>query len=764
MSRLLRFAAPWLLGFAASSCLAQSAPVEPGSPLRFTLQGNSFANALHVDVPAGAREMRLSLDSLTPNRDVDLLLRQGSAFPSIGSDGLAPDADWLFDHAQYRSVSATGQEYVVVTESSAVPLAPGRWHIAALSFASDPAEVELRVEFANQPSAAAFVLDFNAPSDTCNVAPWNDSTPRQPVPGNEGTTLGQQRRLALQETVRLIAEELRPAVGARIRACWQDLGGSANSLTLAQAGPSGYWLTEFGEGLTGQFLPERHTVYSRAAAVKLAGTDFCRLAGGNCGSHDLTITFNTRVEDSDTLNGWGFTYGTTRQNLSQIDFVAVAMHEVVHGLGFVGLVRRTGPSESAPEALIGDRLFPWDDAFTRYVRHTPFDGPDTGIPFFEVPREEREAVLTSINQLRFAGPASIASTSNPYNFMSGISRMVRLHAPASIASGSTLSHYSTDQGSQELMLASIPLISERRLSLAQATLFDVGWSRAPRSPRQISLPESIQYYDITRSGHGIDLQKVRGLDNLYFTTVYTFDAAGNPEWYVTVGPVVDGVFMPARNANGDSLTRFLYNPDGPPFQIADASPDFNGQLRIDFVDAAIAPACRETRDDRSGTLAVMSWTLGDGASEFDQWCVSPIIGDANRAEVDFSGTWYAGPTDSGWGFSVQSFRAGANDGLAFALYYADPEGRPQWAIAQSANYVPGAPMQLRRLSGYCRTCERPAGALQETVVGTVSIELFEPGQGQDRVSFDIDQGNGQRFVRELVPIIPVNNPRYRTTP
>jgi len=760
MSGLSRILGAFLTAAIALPVFAQSVGLEQGSPLRFTMQPSTFANAIHVDVPQGAREMRLSLTVLNGNHDLDLLLRQGSAFPASAGGGMPLFPDWLIDHAQYRSISSTAEERIVVGESSAVPLAAGRWHLGVLSFANAAAEVELRVEFNSQPTVEFLNIDFNAPSASCDVAPWNSVTPRDPVVGNAGTTLGQQRRIALEEAIRALSEELKPMVGARIRACWRDLGSSDTGLTLAQAGPTGYWLNAPGDGYTGQFLPERQMLYSRAAAVKLAGTDYCRYAGGACsGQHDLTITFNTRVDDTDTLNGWGFSYGTLRQNLSQVDFVVVAMHEIAHGLGFIGLASRT---HNPPSAYAGDRIFPWDDAFTRYARYTPTGGPSTGIPLFEVPREDRITAMTSGDKLRFAGPATSSSFDNNYSSLPAPDRYARMHAPSAIQSGSTLSHFSTLMGPNLLMLAQIPQVSDRRMDLAEPLLRDVGWERAARAPKTFPLPESVQYYDINRSGHGFDFQKVAGVDNFYFVTFYTFNSQGNPEWYVSVGPVIDGTFMPARTANGDSLQRFFYNPDGPPFQIADDSAGFDGQLRIDFVDAALAPICRDTREDLNLTLAVMTWTInGDNA---EQWCVSRIVGDSGRAQVDFSSTWYAGPTDSGWGFSVQSFRAGSNDGLAFALYYADTEGNPQWAIAQSLNYDPAQSMPLRRLQGYCRTCPRPEGALPETVVGSVTLSLFEPGQGTDRVSFDIDLGNGQRFQRENVPIIPASTPRYRNAP
>ena len=35
-------------------------------------------------------------------------------------------------------------------------------------------------------------------------------------------------------------------------------------------------------------------------------------------------------------------------------------------------------------------------------------------------------------------------------------------------------------------------------------------------------------------------------DNVYFLAFYTYDDNGAPEWYIAIGPVVDGVFAPAQ--------------------------------------------------------------------------------------------------------------------------------------------------------------------------------------------------------------------------
>ena len=106
------------------------------------------------------------------------------------------------------------------------------------------------------------------------------------------------------------AATLNSAVTIRINVSWSPLSGG----TLAQAGP-----TTIHQNFPGATFPS--TYYAVALANSLAGTDLSP-------SNDLTCTFNS------SANWYLGTDGYPPSG--QYDFVTAALHEIGHGLGFIG--------------------------------------------------------------------------------------------------------------------------------------------------------------------------------------------------------------------------------------------------------------------------------------------------------------------------------------------------------------------------------------------------------------------------------------------
>ncbi len=103
-----------------------------------------------------------------------------------------------------------------------------------------------------------------------------------------------------------------------IDAHWSPLGPGV----LGSSAP-----TDFSVNFTN--APYPNTYYPYALANKLAGTDI------SPSSPDIIATFNS------SFSSWYF--GTNGQpGLNQWDFVSVALHEIGHGLGFIGSMRVTG--------------------------------------------------------------------------------------------------------------------------------------------------------------------------------------------------------------------------------------------------------------------------------------------------------------------------------------------------------------------------------------------------------------------------------------
>src|SRR5574337_1271019 len=100
------------------------------------------------------------------------------------------------------------------------------------------------------------------------------------------------------------------------------------------------------------------------------------------------------------------------------------------------------------------------------------------------------------------------------------------------------------------------------MGLAVPMLAPVGWSNATASMPTWGQPIPSNWYDVSHSGHGFDFQlanrdSVNG--DIYILTFYTYAANGVPEWYQAVGRIVDGVFLPGLQADGETLYRLIYD-------------------------------------------------------------------------------------------------------------------------------------------------------------------------------------------------------------
>ena len=120
-------------------------------------------------------------------------------------------------------------------------------------------------------SAAARLTIVNA--NDAGVG-FNDTTPAEPVGGNTGTTVGQQRLNAFQNAAELWGALIDSDVEIRIKASFEPLDCTATTGTLGAAGPS----TSV-QGFTNAPLPG--TWYVAALACKIAGRDLAPNVAGH---------------------------------------------------------------------------------------------------------------------------------------------------------------------------------------------------------------------------------------------------------------------------------------------------------------------------------------------------------------------------------------------------------------------------------------------------------------------------------------------------
>lgn len=175
---------------------------------------------------------------------------------------------------------------------------------------------------------------------------FNDPTPVVPVGGNPGVTLGTQRLFALQHAANIWGATLDSNVDIWVVAYFQALPAGV----LAAAGA---WdlFSDFAGTPPFPGSQFAQTWYGSPLADKRAGRDLDTTAP------DIEAFFSSNVN---------FYLGVDNNHGAQTDFVATALHELGHGLGFQNFVTETtGSNFGDPENLT---RYPFQtDIYSRYT-------------------------------------------------------------------------------------------------------------------------------------------------------------------------------------------------------------------------------------------------------------------------------------------------------------------------------------------------------------------------------------------------------------
>jgi hypothetical protein len=188
------------------------------------------------------------------------------------------------------------------------------------------------------------------------------------------------------------------------------------------------------------------------------------------------------------------------------------------------------------------------------------------------------------------------------------------------------------------------------------------------------------WWNASESGWGIHFTQRR---NIVFAAWYTYDAAGNPKWYVA-----PNCTMPAgTSGTSGTCTGPLYEVNGPrffgtPFTSPTASQVTTaGNLSITFANANSA-SMTYTVGSQTRTLPIVRQEFGSGL-------VPPA--------VDYTDLWW-NPSESGWGMAIAH-----RFGLVFLAWYVyDATGRPVWYV------VPNCPLAGSRCIGAAYRTTGPA--------------------------------------------------------
>jgi hypothetical protein len=288
--------------------------------------------------------------------------------------------------------------------------------------------------------AAALVLGLfgsvvmpAAPASAVDIVVLYTDDPNE---GFNDPTLGTARRAAFDFAANVWADAIGGSITIVVDAAMDPLGGSPSSAVLGQAG-SALVARDF----TG--APIASTWYPIPLANQLAGQDLAP------STVDIVATFNSDVDNGTVLGSVDWYYGLNASPGSDIDFVAVVLHELGHGLGFFDMI-----SQSTGGWLSG---FP--DVYGRNLVQS--GAPD--VPFTSMLDPDRLSALTSGNVYW-----------NGSNVMANNGGMAQIYAPSPYESGSSISHWSTALTPDELME---PFYTgpEHSVGLALPAMKDLGW-------------------------------------------------------------------------------------------------------------------------------------------------------------------------------------------------------------------------------------------------------------------------------------------------
>lgn len=213
-----------------------------------------------------------------------------------------------------------------------------------------------------------------------------DPSPRTPVGGNPGTTLGAQRLIALQHAADLWEGVINSSVPISIQATFNpnpplicDM--VQGLVTLAAAGPQQIF-ANFANA------PFPNTWFHGALANKIAGADLNPGPPGTI-ADEIQIKFNVQIDNPVCLGAQSWYYGLDDNHGADVDMVTVALHEIAHGLGFSEFVNKI--NGTTPNNL--------PDIYMRFVFDTT-----AGLYWNQMTNQQRVASAINTDHVIWDGP------------------------------------------------------------------------------------------------------------------------------------------------------------------------------------------------------------------------------------------------------------------------------------------------------------------------------------------------------------------------
>jgi hypothetical protein len=217
--------------------------------------------------------------------------------------------------------------------------------------------------------------------------------------------LGTARRAALEFMLDVWGQLLGSASAVTVDAGFADLSCSvAEGAVLAQAGPQ-FVYTNF----TGA---ARRVLYPGPMAESIARADLSESEDA-----DMVITFNAAVDDACLGPGTSWYYGLDdNASAAQVAFLPVVLHEMAHGLGFLGLTNLTTgefflnrPDILATMTFDNQRDKTWDEISKGARRRSAVRDGEVSFTGAKTRRNAR-SLLRGAHVIQIFDPDSVAGT------------------------------------------------------------------------------------------------------------------------------------------------------------------------------------------------------------------------------------------------------------------------------------------------------------------------------------------------------------------
>lgn len=236
-----------------------------------------------------------------------------------------------------------------------------------------------------QAAATIVINNLNGPG-----VGFNDPTPATPVGGNPGITLGEQRLFAFTYAANVWGATLTSNQPIIINAQMTALACTATGATLGSAGATSAF-RNFPNA------PFANTLYPYALANKIAGTYL-----GTLNAPQISANFNANLGmNANCLPGRTWYLGLDGQHGLNIDFIAVLLHEMGHGLGFQTFTNGSSGAQNGGVPSIWDRFML---------------GTVTGKLWVNMTNAERAASAISLDKLVWTGPNVTAAVPTVLSF------------------------------------------------------------------------------------------------------------------------------------------------------------------------------------------------------------------------------------------------------------------------------------------------------------------------------------------------------------